>query len=292
MIFLKNEKGYALVLVMIIISVTMILALSLSSAALTTRAQLNKTDTRNKAIDIAEMGITYYQQVFTRYINSAKISAKTKVDYYRAFDDYFYSDLNTLLRNSISPVEVDTAKNKFEITFKSINKSDPNKIVFNIESKGTADSATATINGYFTIDKTSAGSKAGQPNPAITSYTKEEKRSLYLSPPSKFTPYNASTYFSGTIQIQGNHTLKVDGNAYFTDLKLSGSAKLNIIGDAIFAKDIYIQDNGVRICITGKTYKLDANKNLVDYPIAKNTCATPFTSEWQFDPTKGTKVKY
>ncbi|MFK9091285.1 hypothetical protein [Bacillus salipaludis] len=291
---MKNEKGYTLILVLIIISVTMIAVLTLSSAALTTRAQLNKTDTRNKMIDIAEMGITYYQPVVTRYITSAKASARDKLakSTAKTFDEYFYGDLLALLQTSVLPVEVDTATNKFEITFKTIDKSVANKMIINFESKGMSGSQSATINGFFTIDKISGVSNAGQQNPAKTSYAINESRSLYLSPPSKLTPYNASTYFSSFIQIQGNHTLKIDGNAYFTDLKLAGSAKLNITGDAIFGKDIFIQDNGVRICITGKTYKIDANNNLVDYPIAKNTCSKPSTSDWFFDANKGIKVKY
>ncbi|MGJ7912311.1 hypothetical protein [Neobacillus sp. LXY-1] len=293
---MKREKGYALVLVLIIISIVMIVGLSLGGIGLTNRAQLNKTDSRNKATDLAEMGVTYYQPIVSTYVSSAKITAQNYVNYYgtyyNTYDGYFYNSLYSKLNTANAPVEVDTSNNKYQVTFKSLDKSVANKMIVNFESTGTAGTETATVKGFFTIEKISGASKAGQLNPAISTYSYNEKNSRYLSPPSKLTSYNSSTYFSSLIQIQGNHTLTINGQAFFTSLILAGSAKLNIKGDAIFAKDIVIQDSAVKICITGKTYKLDANNKLVDYPITKNTCAAPSAMEWQFDTNSGTKVSY
>ncbi|MGG3560461.1 prepilin-type N-terminal cleavage/methylation domain-containing protein [Neobacillus rhizosphaerae] len=303
MIIIKSEKGYTLILVMIVMTVVMILGLALSGAALNARTQVKKTDFHNKATDLAEMGITYYQPIVTNLVTTAKATATAKkaiATNTKSYDYYFHEALLTSLRNSIAPVEVDTTNNKFEITFKTIDppNSDAvsNKIIINFESKGTASGEPATVNGFFTIDKISQSNKVGQPKPAPSSYTTNETQQVLLLNSSKDKnkdkPYEYSTYFSNDIVIEGKRSVTVKGDAYITKLTLQGSARINIYGDAIFANTIVNIGEAYGVCITGKTYKLDSNFKLVDYPIAKNTCYTPAVSEWLFNADKGTKVKY
>ncbi|MEH7439880.1 hypothetical protein V7182_20770 [Neobacillus drentensis] len=303
MIIIKSEKGYTLILVMIIMTVVMILGLALSGAALNARTLVKKTDFHNKATDLAEMGITYYQPIVSNLVNSAKaiatskktISANTK-----SYDYYFHEALLTSLKNSIPPVEVDTANNKFEIAFKSIDppNSDAvsNKITINFESKGIASGEPSTVNVFFTIDKISQTNKLGQLKPTTSSYKTNETQPVLLLNSSKDKnkdkPYDYSTYFNNDIVIEGKRSVTVKGDAYITKLTLQGSARINIYGDAIFANNIINIGEAYGVCITGKTYKLDSNFKLIDYPIAKNTCSAPAVSEWIFNADKGTKVKY
>lgn len=288
---------------MIVMTVVMILGLALSGAALNARTQVNKTDLRNKATDLAEMGITYYQPIVTNLVNSAKATATEKkaiTTNTKSFDFYFHEALTTSLKNNIAPVVVDTANNKYEVTFKNIDppNSDAvlNKIIINFESKGTASGEPAIVNGYFTIDKISQSNKIGQPKPTASSYKTNETQSVLLLNSSKDKnkdkPYDYSTYFSNEIVIEGKRSVTVKGDAYITKLTLQGSARINIYGDAIFANNIVNIGEAYGVCITGKTYKLDSNLKLVDYPIAKNTCSTPSVSDWIFNADKGTKVKY
>lgn len=305
---MKNEKGYTLVLVMIIITVTMIFALSLSSITLNTRTQLTKTDNRNKATDLAELGVTYFQSVVTDSINSASTTAAaenntwinnnnkaTQAQINAQYDSYFYTDLGKLLNVNLSAVTVDqVTKDNYQVTFNQLINNTSNGIIQVIfTSTGNSSKESVPITGTFTITKGSTG-LVGQPNPSSTAYTNVVSNSLYLSPPAKVTSYSSSTFFSSLVHIQGNHKLSISGNAYFSSLELAGSAKLYVDGDAVFGTPISIQDNGVKqVCITGNTYLYNSSTKLLDaYQIPQNTCSQQAANMWTFDKKTGTKVTY
>ncbi|ALC89781.1 hypothetical protein AM500_08350 [Bacillus sp. FJAT-18017] len=305
---MKSERGYALLLVMIIATLTMIFALSLSGLALSTRAQLNKTDDINKATDIAEMGVTYYQKIVEKLVNSAKGTAASKTqqyftgsnpsqqqrDYY--LDQTFKSDLTSLLQTNNAQVNVDTPSNNFKITFKSLvpNPEKPNELIVKFESTGQTNNEKRPITGFFTIKKSTTNSRVGELKPVPSHYKIIENYPVeLLNKPPKFKTNNNSTYFKEKVTIQGNRILTVNGEAYFKDLELQGSAAIQINGDAIFEKEITVIGNAYKICITGKTYLLDSTKaKLTSYPIPRNTCTKPDTSEWFFNPNEGIKVTY
>lgn len=307
---MKNEKGYTLILVMIIITVTMILGLALSGATLNERTQVNKTDNRNKATDLAEMGVTYYQSFVTKKITEAKQNAKDYRDHYndnliishqlneaqldQLYDPFFIDQLSTLLTINPDPVLVETEKNKFVITFLKLYKSNLNNLVVNFESSGTSETESATVTGSFTIKKNSQTSKVNQPKPTSDSFSETETSPVNLVNQPKFKTKDHSTYFNDYVNIQGNRILTVNGDAYFIKLNLQGSAKVKIVGDAIFETDITTTGNAYSICVTGNTYKLDSTKTkLIDYPISRNTCSnTSGTIDWALDVNNGIQVKY
>ncbi|WP_043934222.1 hypothetical protein [Bacillus sp. EB01] len=305
---MKSERGYALLIVMIIATLTMIFALSLSGLALSTRAQLNKTDNINKATDLAEMGVTYYQKVVEKHVNTAKSTAATKTQQnfsgktptQQQRDDYldqiFKSELTTLLQTNNAQVNVDTPNNNFQITFKSLtpNPEKLNELIIKFESMGETNNEKLPLTGFFTIKKSTTKSRVGELTPVPSHYKIIENYPVeLLNKPPKFKTNNNSTYFKGKVTIQGNRILTVNGEAYFKDLELQGSAAIQINGDAIFEKEITVIGNAYKICITGKTYLLDSTKaKLISYPIPRNTCAKPDTSEWFFNPNEGIKVTY
>lgn len=61
---LRNQNGAALVVVLLIITVFVVLGLSIVSSALSNTKQVNKTEQEMQAVDLAEMGILYYQNHF------------------------------------------------------------------------------------------------------------------------------------------------------------------------------------------------------------------------------------
>lgn len=73
---IHNQKGYTLILVMVIISVIMILGVALSGVTLNANKQINMTDRQNKATDLAEMGITHFEETINGLISQAENQAR------------------------------------------------------------------------------------------------------------------------------------------------------------------------------------------------------------------------
>ncbi|RDU35038.1 hypothetical protein DRW41_19855 [Neobacillus piezotolerans] len=290
---MRNEKGYTLILVLIIITITMIFALSLSGLTLSTRAQLNKTDKINKATDLAEMGVTFYQGILTKHIAAANAEAAKEQS---LFDTKFYNMLLGKLNVSLPAVEVDSSNNTFKINFKSMDKQS-NSLIVTFESVGQSDTEISKVTGHFTIQKNATTNKEGQPKPSSSYYSKVETNPVNHDTSktykAKTLTYPSSTYFNKPVIIEGSRNLTVNGDTYFTNLSLQGAASITIVGDAIFENDIALTGNAYSICVYGNSYKLDSTKTkLIAYPLPNNSCAKPANNEWIFDPNSGTKVKY
>jgi hypothetical protein len=292
---------------MIIISVIFILAMSLSGMAVSTRMQFNKSDNRNTATDLAEMGITYYQSVVNKMVVTANTVANQKVtDYLKTyssatetqiiqkFNEYFESDLRTRL--SAQPVLKNTVENenKFEIDYADLALvSGLFKVTFT--SKGFTEKETVNITGTITIQKsTSVSNRVGETKPFPSSYSLTENKLIELQAKNKIASYNTSTYFMQPIHIQGNRSLIVKGDAFFSqDLTFQGSANITINGDAIFLKAIIFPNgNPYTFCVYGNTYLVDAKDKLINYPIPQNKCSKPASRDWSIDMDGGTTVQY
>jgi hypothetical protein len=292
---------------MIIISVIFILAMSLSGMAVSTRMQFNKSDNRNTATDLAEMGITYYQSVVNKLVTSANTVANQKViDYLKTnpnatdsqitqkFNESFESDLRTRL--IAQPVLKNTVENenKFEIDYANLALVS-GLFTVTFTSKGLTEKETVNITGTITIQKsTSKPTRVGETKPLPSNYSLTENNIIELQGKNKIASYNTSTYFKQPIHIQGNRSLIIKGDAFFSqELTFQGSANITINGDAIFQKAI-IFPNGTpySFCVYGNTYLIDANNKLTNYTITQNKCSKPSSRDWSIDMDGGTTVQY
>ncbi|HJV17608.1 MAG TPA: hypothetical protein VJ546_09545 [Bacillales bacterium] len=292
---------------MIIISVIFILAMSLSGMAVSTRMQFNKSDNRNTATDLAEMGITYYQSVVNKLVTSSNTVANQKVtDYLKTypsateaqitqkFNESFENDLRTRL--SVQPILKNTVENenKFEINYANLALVS-GLFTVTFTSKGFAEKETVIITGTITIQKsTSQSTRVGQTKPLPSSYLTTENNVIELQGKNKIANYNTSTYFMQPIHIQGNRSLIIKGDAFFSqELTFQGSANITINGDAIFQKAIIFPNgNPYSFCVYGNTYLVDANDKLINYPITQNKCSKPPSRDWSIDMDGGTTVQY
>lgn len=294
---------------MIIITVIFILALSLSGMTLSTRLQFNKTDEHNKATKLAEMGITYYQSIVNKFVSSANnVANQTMTDYINGFNknnqptdeqitESYNNSFKTALNNSLSSQPALTnqveGSNQFEVDFKSLIQQS-NKLLVNFTSKGSTGKDDVILTGTITIQSSNIqADQSGKPKPSPSAYSYIENNAVSGS---KIPPYNTSTYFSQSVQLQGRHPLIINGNAYFSqDFSLQGATYITVYGDAIFEKGIIFQPgNGqpATICIYGNTYEVDSHNNLQDFPIPQNTCSQPQGRDWSIDMGSGINVQY
>jgi hypothetical protein len=270
------------------------LAMSLSGMAISTRMQFNKSDDRNKATDLAEMGITHYQTVVNKFVSLANVAANDQVKRYNGnFDTYFNTELESRLTSQRTINYTVENLNKYTIQYNNLTLSS-GKFIINFVSTGTTEKDTVSITGTISIQKSSAApSKVGQTKPSSSSYQQVVNTPIYLEAKNKIAQYNASAYFYETIHIQGNRSLIVKGDAFFSKaLTFQGSANITINGDAIFQIPI-IFPNGTpyTFCVYGNTYKVE-NGKLIDYPIPQNKCSKPLTQNWNIDTSSGTNVQY
>ncbi len=143
---LRNQNGTALIVVLLIITVFFVLGLSIISSALSNTRQVNNTEKEMQAVDLAEMGIIYFQTAvenaykevnkdigvnLKEYISDHKINSKE--DFMNTFkkdleleiaalinekEIVMNTDSNAKFRFSHSPPIV-TSNNTIEITFAS-----------------------------------------------------------------------------------------------------------------------------------------------------------------------------
>ncbi|MDP4164094.1 MAG: hypothetical protein Q8898_13410 [Bacillota bacterium] len=277
--------------------------------AISARLQFNKSDERNKATDIAEMGITYYKSVLDRLTAAANTTAQNSTDSYKnSHKNATQTDLNNWYDSSflasvkgnnelkigykqLNTIETDKT---YTVTFTSLDESNANYIVVNFTSKGQTAKDTVTLSGKITIQKTAAKGKIGQTAPASTSFSLTESNPVALTAQNKDATYTSSTYFTNDIQIQGNRSLTVQGDAFIgKSLYLQGSANVTISGDAIFQSPMDDPTgNAYNLCISGDTYLVNAQNKLINYPLPTNSCANTAIRGWGIDSNSGINVQY
>ncbi|WML47369.1 hypothetical protein RCG23_18160 [Neobacillus sp. PS3-34] len=292
---MKNEKGYTLLIVLITITIILIFGMSLSGMVLSSRYQFNKTDNRNKATDLAEMGITYYKAVTNRIVAAANTTASLNSTS-TTYDSNFKSALKAYTEMKTGYIKLMTVESDktYKINFMNIDESNPNKLVVNFNSFGNAGKETVNLTGSITIQKLSGKLRIGQTKPVQSSYSIVETNLIDLWAQNKSATYNSSTYFTNYIHIQGNRTLLVNGDAYFvSEVSYQGAADIIIKGDAIFEKAMIIPNGkAYKLCITGDTYLVDSQGKLIDYVIPQNRCAKTASNSWGIDNNSGIKVQY
>ncbi|WP_160722007.1 hypothetical protein [Bacillus sp. USDA818B3_A] len=308
---MKNERGYALVIVLLIITLSMILGLALSGAVLTTNKQVYKSDNINKATDLAEMGITYYQTAINTLINDTQAAIKVNNK------DFCTEFLNqeTLKTSLYSSKPIDSTNNKYKIDkVAPIQCSNVGQFKFKFISTGTTSSGeTKQLQGTISISQI----RIGKDMPDYLAFTDPGINKLNYSITFPSTQYPLGVKFTSGLTIVGNNILTVVKSAYFNTLEINGGSQvivqetaiinkitsvngntnLKIYGDAIFLSDTPRIDKiagQADICIYGNIYTVKDNK-LVDYPdfstYFKNSCQNT-NSSWTVNPESGVTVTY
>lgn len=305
-----NQKGYTLILVMIIISVIIILGISLSGTILNARKQFNLTESKNKATDLAEMGITYYLSVNNSLIKPAQDAAENNI--LTNFCTEFKKQLSS--NEYYLPKTVD-GDNRYQITFDSSRTTsnlacltNPDTLDIGFYSTGYAGSSTPVkLKGSFKIEK---NTRAGEPAPLLslflsgildTAYSTTSLvnyGSVTVNQNQDYTINNVALFNQLTLHGNGNeqHYFTINNDAYFLNqISLNGHTKLTINGDAIFFNIDPIDKltQKADLCITGNTYSVSGGK-LVDLDIsAFNQCAgSKPQTDWQINPSSGITVTY
>jgi Tfp pilus assembly protein PilX len=304
---IKNEKGYTLILVMIIITVIFILAMTLTSMAISTRLQFNKTDEQNKATDLAEMGITYFQTTVKKLITAADNAAKINdTSFCSEFKNL--NDQNKTTQTAFKSVD---GQNGYQITINSSSSVDEcntnNIFTILFKSKGiTQKGDFEIINGTITL---SNGSIVGNDAPNEEEYTESENGSfqesinstgkIYYEDPVKenrtYTIFNSSAWFDSlTLNGQGSFLFKHD--VIFDYFSMNNPTELTVEGNAIFLNPNHIdkKTRKAEICIRGNIYTITNNKlvkftNYDDY--FTNICPNS-NSDWDIDTEDGMTIQY
>lgn len=310
---MRNEKGYTLILVMVMMTVVVVLGLALNGMAMTANKQFTKTDNKNKATDLAEMGITYYKTELNNMIAPAKVAMETnKTNFCTEFKNQYIARKSSLKLLDLKTVE---NQNSYQIivptTMTAIDcNSTSSDVTVNFTSKGKTTSEDATLTSKIIVSKVS---RAGNPAP-------KKDPNLYPVVPFSNTYINSSTgnyYYSGfKLNDNGTHvvnnpsawfeafrsvggwkgSVEVLHEAIFEEIDINGKSELNVYGDAIFLEKnaVVKQTSKAEICIKGDVYYVKDGK-LEEFTDAHlyfdNSCVNS-NSNWYIDENDGIVVNY
>ena len=283
-------------MVMVLLSIVLIslFAMMLIPKSVNTALQVNRSEEMTQTKDLAEMGITHAHALIQSYVTKAINDEKNKPvsEHDTLFCTNIRSNLGSInfLKQTNPTPEIINVKNtnykyKLErngpIVIKSANNSSCERfdsLTIPIKSTGIIGGKEKVITGTFTIKNgNSEGITQEQRDsnglivpvdpstlPLIT------RESLEISGNSGSTSFTSSPRFKGKVEIKGNATLSIAGNAWFEDIiTFSGSSgRLLVSGDAYFSKGISHGGSGNYICVRGNAFE---KKDGVFKPIDKNT---------------------
>jgi hypothetical protein len=260
---------------MIILSMIIILGTALSGIALNASKQVNKDNEHNKGINLAEMGVTYYLSVNKNLIQTVQNEVV-------ANPNNFCSQFSSGLAGQSfydMPQTVD-GRNKYKIHFDRITPSctsNPSELVIEFHSIGILENGKEVpIKGLFKVQKTdTTGSQVpiltlDINNPVINNSTDvwvyEDPQKIKKMYPDTI---NSNAWFNDTLSLIGNAPLTITRDAVFDkNIEFNSHTNLTIKGDAFFRSlnPITKTDANARLCIQGKSYYLDTNLQLHDFP--------------------------
>jgi hypothetical protein len=309
---MKNEKGYALILVLLIITISFIFALSMSGMALSARKQFNKTDEVNKATDLAEMGIAHFEAIVSRQVVAANAAAKAQVDTALEaslkwpnkgytipdYDEVFYDTLASGVLNNNYPNLKIEGSNTYKVSSPSLTKLQNHKIAVTFKSEGKTKYEAELLESTIFVEKINDDSRVGDAVPNKDSFKILEMNPFELIGGKENEIYPGSTFFTKSVTLKGNTTLKIDGDAFFnSDVTLKGGDKIYVMGDAFFTTHLnkHSVNGNSSICVLGKAYFVE-NNNVLDYTDFyggdTSDCPAPINNIWSIDPINGVEVKY
>ncbi|MEH7391940.1 hypothetical protein, partial [Bacillus sp. JJ1474] len=299
--------------VLLIITLISVFSLVIMSSTVNSRIHINNTEKINVSTDIAEMGITHYDTLFTNSlhnaynvsenltklyedskiyetINNKKTERKpTQEEIIKYFNDRFCENL---LEGNPIVKEVYSGKfsvENYEYNIKvseapSVGECQSNNsllIVFTSEVK--SDSKTTILTGEITVNKDSIGQSIGENS--IPKNTMVVTNSIK----GKSLTYSDSVIFEKAVTLIGNGKIDIGGTAFFKDklVILGSKAIINIDGDAYFFqlnknKNKELEDfKKHKFCIRGNAYIIDGS-NFIPFEIP-NPCSNSPLGKWNVD---------
>ncbi|WP_197031356.1 hypothetical protein [Bacillus sp. UNC438CL73TsuS30] len=279
---------------------------------MTAGKQLSKTDNQNKATDLAEMGVTFFQNISNNLIPTAKTALANNNS--TTFCTEFSKLLNDQTKEYYQSKPIEGFNNYQISALPTITCSGNNQVVIAFNSTGnTAAKQSSTLKGSIIVTKrTRDGQSPPDPNTFKYQITDSEVKL------NKDATYDDSVSYTGKVTLVGNTSLLVYNNANFNSLELDGNSIVNVTntaifntinsmngitnitvnGDAIFLSGAPRIDKFVgkaSICIKGNIYTLDSNGKLQSYndftKYFTNTCSNS-NADWYIDANNGVSVIY
>jgi type II secretory pathway pseudopilin PulG len=137
----KNERGMTLVVVLLTIMVFSVLGLAVVGASMNNVKQVSKTETDIQTVDIAEMGVQYYQSQLSDYFHGL-ISSK-KAEYKQLIEDDFRQN-KAITGTSIEAYEQKLAQELIDAyNTSSLYSQSQNKVSHTVDTR---------TNSYYRID--------------------------------------------------------------------------------------------------------------------------------------------
>jgi Tfp pilus assembly protein PilX len=308
---MRDEKGASLLIVIVTVFIVFTLGLSLASMTLSSRVQINKTEKVNVATDLAEMGVTYFDQKITNIVAEANATGTN-----------FCSQLNSKLtaeKSKTNPNTVETNKSFkiYGLTFSGITIQnniatcqDPITIDFNSygldETNGKSEKTLKVTMYINKVSQSGTGTGTGTTIRPIEgwsldrSYTVPQKgypisipdsvkiiNSFHLSGQEVLT-FTKNAYFSFYFKDTGKAKIFIEGDAFFTVLpEIRGNGYVQVKKNAVFPStttNSFFQNNN--ICVQGSTYILQ-NNVLVKKDFPRNSTCPPINTgtgpTWSLD---------
>jgi hypothetical protein len=301
----------------------MIFGLVLSGITITTHKQVKKSERRDQATDLAEMGITYYQKLGEELISSAQAAVTTKKA--QNINTNFCNEFTSLLKTKDGTKNVDST-NQYQLkldtsTGKTTTCSDTLdkiKIVFN--STGINNTTEQKeIEGTFYVSKKTTGAPAPPVRSDFINYIKNTTYSstskvyygdLTHNDQPKNKKIDSIAWFN-SLNVIGNRTVTVNNLTIFNKINgvsMNSHSNITVNGDAIFlgpdpkpTPPSRIDDKQY-ICVTGTTYYKRSNGTIEVFSDfdkyfnletnCKKTTPTTAIDQWIFDNNTGVNVNY
>lgn len=294
-------------------TVIVILGLSLSGMAMTANKQFNKTENRNKATDLAEMGITYYKTELNNMIAPAKVAMETnKTNFCTEFKNQYNTRKSSLKLLDLKTIE---NQNNYQIivpsTMTAIDCSNTSSdVTVNFTSKGKTASEDVILTSKIIVSKVSrAGNPAPIKDPKIypvvpfsNTYISSSTGKFYysefkLNDNDTHIVNNPSAWFEAFRSVGGwKGSVEVLHEAIFEKIDINGKSELNVYGDAIFlTKDaVEKQTSKAEICIKGDVYYIKNGKleEFTDSNLYFDNSCVNSNSNWYIDENDGIIVNY
>ncbi|MGE7983189.1 type IV pilus modification PilV family protein [Solibacillus sp. NPDC093137] len=167
-----NEKGFSLVIALFVIVIFTTIGLSLITLNFTNTKQINLTKEQQVATDLAEIGIIYYETLYTEHsFNVLNDAIKNTIKHIETLnksknpDAQIPINVNTIITHlildrsnfidkniKINVNILDTPNDNFKITYQNLLTNSPNEIKVTFISKGfTGNGKTAELTGHITL---------------------------------------------------------------------------------------------------------------------------------------------
>ncbi|MBB6455051.1 hypothetical protein HNQ94_003546 [Salirhabdus euzebyi] len=244
--YLKNERGYALVLALFAIVIISLLGLTLLGSTISTAKQTNQTDTYYRTTHLAEMGVKFTEAHIYQYVQTNErplpgSSESTVKDYIEDMFRHIRAQADLVVVDSQYPNREYQILENLEINVSAADAE--TEVVFSV--KGIDDEKEKELDATFVLDGLGGQSDSSDSDDINwedlfpTSPTEEwivQEGEAFPNPPGDDNKYNGNTWVNGnsTVKLTDvtiNGDCVMNGNFYsgngHPDITICGSAKFN-----------------------------------------------------------------